>query len=82
MLEAVLLELRGDVGERKHEEERTRHRLHDLEGAVNLLLEAQKMARRAEDKQYRRLELRLEVLTLVIGFAAVAAAVIPLFLHR
>lgn len=74
-IEAVLRELRGDIGERKQEEERTRKRLHELEGAVNLLLEAQKMARRAEANQYRRLELRLQLLTIVV---AIGSLVVPL----
>ena len=37
-----------------------------------MMLEAHKKARDAEDRQYRRVELRLQVLTAVVAFAALA----------
>lgn len=45
------------------------------------MLDAHKEARRAEESQYRRLELRIQWLTTVIAFAAVAGPLIVAFVH-
>ena len=71
-VEQQIIDLRGDIADRKHEEERTRKRLHDIEGVMGLLVDQQKRNREQEAKQYRRVELRLQALTIVIAFAALA----------
>ena len=77
-LEQQIVALSDDIDDRKHEEERTRDRLHKVEGLLGMLVDQQKQARRAEADQYRRLELRMQVLTLAI---AAAAALEPLAYH-
>lgn len=67
--------LRGDVTAIVDEQRRTRDRLHNLEGFAAAYLSVQRENRRSEDRQYRRLELRVQVLTVVI---AVGAIVVPL----
>ena len=71
-VEQQIIDLRGDIADRKSEEERTRKRLHDIEGIMGLLVDQQKRNREQEATQYRRMELRLQVLTIVIAFAALA----------
>jgi hypothetical protein len=70
-LEALLWEIRDDVTEVKKEAERTRDRLHKLEGISSSFLAWQKQARADEAAQYRRLGMRIQVLTVVVGVAAV-----------
>lgn len=67
--------LRDDVTAIADEQRRTRDRLHNLEGFAAAYLSVQRENRRTEDRQYRRLELRLQVLTIVV---AVGAIVVPL----
>ena len=71
-VEQQIIDLRGDIADRKNEEERTRKRLHDVEGVLGLLVDQQKQARAQEAAQYRRLEIRMQLLTLVIALAAFA----------
>ena len=63
------LELQRSAWTRRSQE------FHDLELAMNTMSTTQKNARTAEADQYRRLELRIQVLTLVIGFGAVLTPV-------
>lgn len=67
--------LRHEVSELAEEGKRTRTRLHNLEGFAAAYLDQQRENRRGEERQYRRLELRLQVLTIVVAFAAI---VVPL----
>lgn len=76
-IEEQIRELRAQVADRKAEEQRTRDRLHAIEGAVKGLVTVQKEARAAEATQYRRVAVRIQVLTLVV---AVATIVVPLSL--
>jgi len=79
-VEAVLRELRDDVTELRDEGLRQRTRLHNLEGVAASFLDAQKENRRKEALQYQRLGLRIQVLTLVVGFAAVATPIVVVLL--
>ncbi len=79
-VEAVLLSIRDDVREVKDEVERSRARLHKLEGISNSFLSWQQEARRGEKEQYRRLGLRIQVLTVVVGIAAVIAPIVSVLL--
>lgn len=68
--------VRGDVSRIAEEQKRTRTRLHNLEGFAAAYLDQQRQNRRGEERQYRRLEVRVQVLTLAVGFAAVASPII------
>ncbi len=70
-LEQQITELFGDIADRKHEEERTRDRLHKVEGLLGMLVDQQKQNRVQEANQYKRMELRLQLLTAVIAVAAI-----------
>lgn len=63
--------LRDDVSAIAEEQKRARTRLHNLEGFAAAYLSVQRENRRSEARQYRRLELRLQVLTVVIAVAAI-----------
>lgn len=71
-LEQAVDDLRSDVESVREAVAADHHRLRNTEAAVNMMLEAHKKARDAEDRQYRRVELRLQVLTAVVAFAALA----------
>lgn len=68
--------------DRIDEEKRTRGRLHDVEGVVGAWVSAQKSLREGEAQQYRRLEIRLQVLTLVVGACGVFFPTLLLVLHH
>lgn len=63
------------------EQQRHRGRLHNLEGLVGSFVEAQRENRRGEARQYRSLELRLQVLTVVIAIAAIAVPLVLAILN-
>lgn len=69
--------VREDLGELVAETARTRRRLHNLEGVAQAFADAQKVAREAEARQYRRLTLALGFLGVVV---AIAAIIVPLVL--
>lgn len=71
-LEAVLQELRSDVGELKSETNRTRGRLHDLEGLAQTLVNQETVRIRVTREQQAAMRLRLQLLTAVVGLAALA----------
>lgn len=71
--------VRREVSELVEEGRHTRRRLHDLEGFAAAYLDVQRENRRAEGRQYRRLELRLQVLTVVIACAAVVVPIVVAF---
>ncbi len=77
-LEAVLLEIRGDVHDLKTEQKHTRDRLHKLEGVSALFVETQKENRRKEDAQYKRLTSHLQMVAL---FFAALLFVEPFLYH-
>lgn len=68
-VEAVLQELRADVGELRREENRTRGRLHDLEGLASTLVEQERTRIRVTKEQQEALRLRLQILTVVIALS-------------
>jgi len=80
--EQAITDLREDVRDIRTSATSDHHRIRNVEDAVNLLLEAQKQARRAEHTQYRRLEVRVQWLTLVVAFAAVIGPLIVAFVNR
>lgn len=69
-VEAVVQELRGDVGELKEEWRLGRRRLHDLEGLASTLVEQERTRIRVTKEQQTQLRTRLQILTVVIALAA------------
>ena len=69
-VEAVLQELREDVGELKSESQRARGRLHDLEGLASTLVDQERVRIRVTKEQQARMRTRIEVLTFVVACAA------------
>lgn len=71
--------LRDDVTAIVEEQRRSRDRLHNLEGFAAAYLSVQRENRRSEAKQYQRLELRLQVLTIVVAIGAIAVPLLVAF---
>ena len=71
--------VRRDVNELAEETKRNRTRLHNLEGFAAAYLDQQRENRRGEERQYRRLEMRLQVLTAVIAFSAIVVPLLVAF---
>lgn len=69
-VEAVLHDLRGDVGELKDESKRTRGRLHDLEGVAATLVDQERVRIQVTRSQQESMKVRLQVLTVVVALAA------------
>ena len=80
-VEERLGELRREFDKRMRDADERSDRVRELEAAMKLLLQAQKVAREQEDRQYRRLELRIQILTLVVGLAAVVSSVVAVYAH-
>lgn len=76
--EERILELQRDW--QTHLSEQTGHdvRMRQTELAVDRLIESQKSARRDEDNQYRRLELRLQRQTVTVAVVGVLIAAVSL----
>lgn len=79
-LQEQLRALASDVAELVTEVEKARQRLHKLEGTTALFLNAQQDARRKEAEQYRKLGVRIQVLTVVVGLAAILAPIVSVIL--
>lgn len=75
-VEAVLQELRGDMSAFTNEQHRTRERLHKLEGITGLMVNAEKRQRETLENRQRRIEVRLQLLTVVVAVAALLGPVI------
>ena len=71
-VEQLLSDLKDDVREMRDETLRTRGRLHDLEGIAGVLVEQEKLRRRATQQRDRRFGRRLQVLTVVVALATLA----------
>jgi hypothetical protein len=80
-LETKVAELQRDLDVLLHAADKRSDRVRELEGAVKLMIQAQKLARQAEERQYRRLELRLSILTVIIGIGAIIVPVALAFGH-
>ena len=77
-VEQLLADLKEDVQEMRDETLRTRTRLHDLEGIAGVLVEQERIRRRATQLRDRRFGRRLQVLTAVV---ALTGLVEPLLYH-
>ena len=82
-IEAVILEIRGDVSDLKVEAARTRDRLHNLEGIAGAFVSAQHENRRQEDRQYRRLGTRIGIAGVLLTAAVLLSPLLHLlFTHK
>ena len=77
-VETLLADLKEDMADLKGEGQRTRGRLHDLEGVSHMLVDQEKLRREATGDRQRRLELRMEIMAVVV---AVVAIVEPFLYH-
>lgn len=68
--------VRQDVAELREAQREDHHRLRSVESAVKQMIDAQQVNRRGEERQYRRLEVRVQVLTLAVGFAAIVSPIV------
>lgn len=64
------------MGELVAEQQRHRTRLHNLEGICATFVDQQRENRRGEALQYRRLEVRMQVLTVAVAIGAILAPII------
>ena len=70
-LEARQQDMRRDIDELRTAQRADHHLIRNAEAAVNSMVQATRDARRAEDRQYRRLEMRIQY-----GGLAMAAAMV------
>lgn len=75
-LEERVAGVREDLGELVAEQLRHRTRLHNLEGICATFLDQQRENRRSEARQYRRLEVRMQVLTIAVAIGAIFAPIV------
>ena len=68
--------IRSDLGEINAELARTRKRLHDVEGVTQAFMDMQNVNRQKEARQYRRLGVQIQVLTIVVALAAIVAPIV------
>lgn len=81
-IEQVLRDMGGDFQELRDLRREDHHRLRDVESAVSLLTDASAQSRRSTDERQRRLELRTEVLAVVVGFAALVEPFLYALVHH
>ena len=79
-VESVLLDVRDDVRDIRGEIKLNRERIHRIEGVANTFLSWQQEAREGERKQYAKLGLRIQILTVMVGLAAVVAPIVAVLL--
>ena len=82
VLSQRVTDLVDDIDELKESIRSYHHRLRAVETAVSLLVDSQKDARRAEQSQYRRLELRLQGLAVAVTLAGVLISVVLIVIHH
>jgi predicted nucleic acid-binding Zn-ribbon protein len=81
-LEEQIKGVREDVAEMHNEVERARTRLHNLEGITQMFVDAQKLNRRREEEQYRRLGNVVGIGGLALSFAMLVLAAVTLYVHH
>jgi biopolymer transport protein ExbB/TolQ len=79
-LEEQVRGVREDMAELVAELGRGRQRLHKLEGGQAVILASQDAARKEVERRQKRLEWRLQILTVVIAVAAVVAPIVSAIL--
>jgi hypothetical protein len=81
-VEERLKDLRSDFDNHLEDAKSRSSRVRELENAVLLLVQAQKEARRAEEGQYRRLEVKIQWLALAVAFAGLLIAAATFAVHH
>jgi len=81
-VEQTVKDMRREFDSHLDDAQRRHNRMREMEQAILLLVEAQKTARSAEATQYRRVEVRLQVLTVVIAVAAFALSLSIALVHH
>lgn len=81
-VEAQLAEMRGDLANHLVDHRARSDRMRELESAVGMLIDVHKDARRREETQYRRLEVRVQWLSLSIAFATLVLAITIAVTHH
>jgi hypothetical protein len=80
-LEEAVRGLREDVQSMSTQLDRSRTRLHNLEGFAQAYLDTQKVNRRQEDRQYRRMATAIQFGGLIMAAAMVLLTVVTLMIH-
>lgn len=75
-LEERWRDMRQDIADLRQADARTRDRLHQIEGMQGLLVEERKQRTETAAARQKRLEVRIQVLTVVVAIAAVATPVL------
>jgi hypothetical protein len=81
-VEQTLKDMRREFDVHLDDATRRSNRIREVENALLLLVEAQKNARNAEAKQYRRVEVRLQTLSVVIAVAAFVLSLTIVLVHQ
>lgn len=74
-IEQVLRDMRDDIQEGTAERLRIRGRLHDLEATAQGLIHFVREQKRQDENQWRRIELRLQWMTFVVGALGLVLAI-------
>ena len=72
----------ADLAAMRDEEIRTRGRLHDLEGITSTLVSVHRQRLKEEKRRERKYTRRLNVLTVLTGFAAVISPIVVALIHH
>lgn len=80
-VEAGLAELRSDIAALSSQMDRTRTRLHNLEGFAQAYLDLQRANRRQEKAENEKLATRISLGSLLMAGAMVVLAIVTIFLH-
>jgi hypothetical protein len=81
-VEQRLTDMRREFDVHLDDAQRRHNRIRELENAMLLLVEAQKNARAAENKQYRRLVLAIQVAGVLVALGMFALAVTVAVTHH
>lgn len=81
ILETKLDGIVSDLAELSTEGGRTRRRLHNLEGFAQAYLDTQKVHRRQEESQYRRLGNAIGLAGITLSFGMLVLAAVTLIVH-
>ena len=77
-LEARQQDIRKDLDELRAAQRADHHLMRGMQGTVNGMVQATRDARRAEDRQYRRLEMRIQWGGLAMALAMVFLGVVQI----
>lgn len=81
-LEQRVGDLARTIGEHIEKAERRSDRVRELEAALRAMMATMREARDGEKRQYQRIEIRIQWLTLVVGLAAVISPILAVVLHK